>query len=203
MDKQRWESLCTRMGVRPPATAFDELRTAYSEDHRHYHTAEHIDECLALFDDVRDEAVRPDAVEFAIWLHDIVYSTRKGDNEERSAEVATRWLVAGGADAADREAVEGLILASRHGAPPSKPDCRLLTDIDLHILGSEPERFDRYDADVRREYWWVPKPWYDRKRTEVLRSFLERTPLYQTARIRARFEKRARENLSRVVAGGA
>ena len=199
MERQRWERLCARLGVEIPATAFDELREAYSEDHRHYHTVEHIDECLALFDEVRGAAIRPDVIEFAIWLHDVVYSTRRGDNEKRSAKLASRWLAEGEAERGDIEAVQSLIMATEHSASPRAGDCQLLADIDLHILGAEPERFDRYDADVRREYWWVPKPLYNRRRADLLASFLEREPLYQTPLLRERYEERARRNLVRVI----
>jgi predicted metal-dependent HD superfamily phosphohydrolase len=53
-----------------------------------------------------------------------------------------------------------LVLASRHDAPPHGRDAALLVDIDLAILGSPPERFERYERGVRLEYGHVPEKAY-------------------------------------------
>ncbi len=200
MERERWDALCARLGAEALRDRFDTLVAAYGEDHRHYHTAEHIGECLALFDEVRSDARRPDAVEYALWVHDVVYSTRRSDNEDRSADVGCSWLADAGAASEDVEAVRAFVLATRHESPVSDPDGRLVVDIDLNVLGASPERFDRYDADVRKEYWWVPGPLYRRKRAEVLKAFLRETPLYQHPLIRERLERQARDNLARAVA---
>ena len=50
----------------------------------------------------------------------------------------------------------------------SSPDAQLLVDIDLSILGSPAERFERYDQDVRKEYAWVPGFRYQEARAQVL-----------------------------------
>ena len=67
------------------------------------------------------------------------------------------------------ERVADLILATKHAAVPTDADARLVVDIDLSILGSAEERFDRYERDVRREYRWVPGFIYRRKRAEAFR----------------------------------
>jgi predicted metal-dependent HD superfamily phosphohydrolase len=72
-------------------------------------------------------------------------------------------------------------MATRHDAPVHDEDAALLVDIDLAILGSPLQRFERYDEDIRKEYRWVPGFVYRRKRAEVLRQFLARQSLYHTA----------------------
>jgi predicted metal-dependent HD superfamily phosphohydrolase len=188
------EELRTRFeGVWPGGDArrlFDELAARYAEPHRHYHTLRHIDDCLREADAVP----HGDAVELALWFHDAIYDTQSHDNEERSAEWASRELAAAGVDGAH---VAALILATKHNAIPDSPDAALVVDADLSILGSDPARFDEYERDVRAEYAWVPEAIFKRERAKVLRSFLDRPSIYTTAAFRARLESRARENLQR------
>jgi predicted metal-dependent HD superfamily phosphohydrolase len=89
-----------------------------------------------------------------------------------------------------------MILATKHAALAEDPDTRLLTDIDLAILGAPPARFADYERQIRQEYSWVPDVFFAAKRTEILRGFLARPRIYGTDFFRDRFEARARENLS-------
>lgn len=180
--------------------AFDELADGWSEPHRAYHTTEHLLACLATFDDVRHLAERPDEVEWALWFHDAIHRTRGGGSEEASADLSDGWLARGGAPDDVRERVRALILATKHDAEPPTPDAALLVDVDLAILGAEPEAYDRYEAQVRREYRWVPGPLFRRKRREILGSFLTRPRLYATDAMADRLEVRARVNLARAIA---
>ena len=66
MKQEHWRDLCGRMRCHSAAERFTELEQAHSEKHRRYHTAQHIAECLALFDTLRDLCEFPDEVEFAI-----------------------------------------------------------------------------------------------------------------------------------------
>jgi predicted metal-dependent HD superfamily phosphohydrolase len=78
-------------------------------------------------------------------------------------------------------------------------DAALFLDIDLSILGAVPERFAVYDAAIRREYEHVPDDLYRTGRRAVLKTFLERDPLYLTKTFAVRFEKQARANLAAAV----
>jgi predicted metal-dependent HD superfamily phosphohydrolase len=144
---------------------------------------------------VRDRLRRPAESELAVWLHDVVYDPRATDNEERSADLAEGLLVAGGVAAAVA-AVRALILATRHAAPPEEHDARYVVDADLAILGADPAAFDRYEAQVRREYAHVPDAEWRERRPRVLRRFLDRERIYQTPEF-ARLEAPARANLAR------
>ena len=90
-----------------------------------------------------------------------------------------------------------LILATVHDAQPVRREAQLVVDIDLAILGASEERFDEYEAEIRREYAWVPEELFRRERAELLRALLERLVLYNLDVFVLRFEQRARANLKR------
>lgn len=190
-----WQRAWAAMGARPPAGLLDTLLASYRQPQRHYHTQEHLQECLEHFGAARALALHPGEVELALWFHDAIYDPKGHDNEMRSADWARRELRAAGADAGVTERVHALVLATRHHAAPTGPDEQLLVDIDLAILGAPPERFAAYDAQVRQEYAWVPGWLYRRKRRAVLHDFLARGALYATDHFRDRLEQQARENL--------
>lgn len=195
---QRWAALWRDAGAAsPPPGELDALLGRYHEPHRHYHDLVHIGECLVLLDVHRSSARVPALVGICLWYHDAVYDPRGSDNEALSADLCTSAIAAAGA-AIDPAEARRLILATRHSgaAPDATADEALLLDIDLAILGADPERFAAYDAAIRREYDWVPEPLYRAKRAQILRSFLQREAIYATPAISAERESRARRNLS-------
>ena len=177
----------------------DELLAGYAEPQRHYHTQQHLEECLALLEQVRDLAEHPEEVEMALWFHDAIYDVKGSGNEERSAEWAHRALVAAGVTPKAAERVRQLVLVTRHDGVPGNVDEQVLVDIDLAILGAERPRFDEYERQIRDEYAFVPGFLFRRKRRQILRTFLDRPVLYSTAMLRERLEARARENLRRAI----
>lgn len=194
-----WASTWSDLGLQPPAGLLEQLIQAYEEPQRHYHSLQHLRECLAHFEQARHLAHQPGEVVIALWFHDAIYDVRGKDNERRSADWAIRVLASCQANQAMLDRVERLIMATRHDATPSDADEQLLVDIDLAILGATPERFAEYDAQVRAEYAWVPGFVYRMKRHSVLKAFLARSRLYGTDHFRARYEAQARRNLAAVL----
>ena len=92
-----------------------------------------------------------------------------------------------------------LVRLTDHRAPPPDAAGRLLSDIDLSILGRLPDEFDAYDAAIRAEYAWVPDEAYRIERRKILSALLAREPLYGTEPIRRRYEAAARVNLRRAI----
>lgn len=173
-----------------------QLLAAWSEPQRHYHTLQHLGECLAHFDAAQALAPHPGEVCLALWFHDAVYAPTRHDNEQRSADWARESVLQAGGATAAADRVHALVMATRHDAAPSDADAQLLVDIDLAILGAPRERFDEYEQQVGLEYAHVPAA--DRRvgRSRVLRGFLERPAIYSTPFFRARLEAAARENLA-------
>lgn len=201
--EQRWQRLWNELGIPAPAGLFTALLNAYSEPQRHYHTLQHLDECLAHFDALRQLAEHPAEIELALWFHDGVYDVHARDNEARSAEWADNALLAAGLAPDACERVHALIMATCHDALPTTLDAQLLTDIDLAILGAGPARFAEYEAQIRAEYAHVPQALFIEKRRQILQGFLDREHIFQTQPCRARFEAAAGRNLDHAIAGSA
>ena len=179
-----------------------DLLSRYREPQRHYHTLEHIHACLgelARVSDLDDGERR--ILEYAIWWHDAVYDPQRPDNEEASAELARHALRERGEEPAVIDEVVRLVRLTQGHAPEAGDRLGgLMTSIDLSILGSAPEAYDRYAAQVREEYAFVPEPLYRSGRAAILRRFLQRPVIYPDAGFADRYERRARSNLSREIA---
>lgn len=178
------------------------LLAAWSEPHRRYHTPQHLQECLRLFDAARHLAVRPAEVEIALWFHDAVYDTARADNERRSADWARTAGACGGVAPDVVARIESLVMVTRHSGVPADADEQLLVDIDLAILGASEARFAEYGQQIRDEYAHVPEALFRDKRRAILTAFLARDRLYGTRHFHDRLEAAARANLARA-AGGA
>lgn len=172
----------------------------YSEPHRAYHTLQHLEECFALFP--AGLAEHPGEVLLALWFHDAIYDPKRDDNEQTSADWGAEGLAAAGARGQVIARFRQLVLATRHEAQPGSADARLLVDIDLAILGAERQRFDEYEAQVRKEYAHVPDIFLRMARARILKEFLARPSIYSTTTFKQRFEAQARANLSRSLRGG-
>lgn len=150
---------------------------------------------------MRERIRRPDEVEAAIWFHDAIYDPHASDNEERSADLADRLLGRAGVPTEYLAEIRRLVLATGHrGARDPQDDAAVMTDIDLAIFGSDPERFDEYERDIRREYAFVPEDQFRRRRAEILESFTARRSVYATPWFTSRYELKARANLGRSIA---
>jgi len=199
LGRDRWRSAWQELGARGAEALHAELLVRYAEPHRVYHTQQHLTECLALFDDVRSNAERPAEIEIALWFHDAIYDVHRHDNEAQSAGWARKALLQAGAVAEVADRVAALVLATRHSVAPQTADEQLLVDIDLAILAAAPARFAEYEAQIRREYAFVPELVFKEKRVAILAGFLARPALYATQAMRHRFEATARRNVSAAI----
>lgn len=178
------------------------LEAAYAEPHRRYHSRAHIEACLGLLSE-QTGLSGPDRrlLTCAIWWHDAVYDPTRSDNEEASAAMARRDLLAMGEPGPVAEEVARLILlTSGHTVPASDRLGALLVSIDLAVLGGEPADYAAYAAGVRQEYAHVPEPAFRAGRARVMQHFLNAGAIYPEPAFRARLEARARANIAREIA---
>lgn len=196
----RWQATWRELGAAPPPGMMDDLLARYAEPQRHYHSVQHLEECLRGLDAVRQHARKPAEIELGLWFHDAVYDVHAHDNEAASAALARAAID----DAVLAERIAALVMATRHDASltDDDADALLLVDVDLAILGAPATRFAEYERQVRAEYAFVPEALFALKRAQVMREFALRDPLYRTPAMRERLEAQARANLARYLADG-
>lgn len=205
MDPGRWlDTLRAASPVALPDPLWRDLAQAYTAPGRHYHTLEHLVELAGWYRAVGEGPGwrAPRAVWLALLFHDVVYGAAapRGRNEAESAAALLAALP--GEDAAAR--LIGLTATHGAGGDVEDPDAAHFLDADLAILGAEPDRFARYEAQVEAEYApAVGVEAYRAGRRAFLAAMAATPRLYRTPFFRERLEGRARENLARALAGPA
>ena len=111
---------------------FQVLQERYSEKSRFYHNFSHVQALLKLFEAFENKTQDPPAVKFSIWFHDVVYDSKRNDNEVESAKLASEMLYTLNVNAKTIEFVKDLILATKyHGGRNLSYDAKLFLDMDL------------------------------------------------------------------------
>ncbi|MGV0744032.1 HD domain-containing protein [Mycolicibacterium sp. XJ870] len=176
----------------------EDLLARWSESHRKHHNVAHLHEMLDAIGSLADEGVQFDreAVELAAWFHDAIYEIGRDDNEERSAQLALDLL----SGSPLRDEVARLVrLTKTHRVEDGDVNAAVLSDADLSVLGSEPERYRQYAAAVREEYADIPDDMFKPARAQVLTTLMEGR-LYYTEPGQRRWEETARRNLTAEIA---
>jgi|GEM_PF-156281 len=203
--KARWDAMWQSLGAEPLLrdSTFRALEKAYSEG-RHYHTLEHVLWGLRRIDEINEAepCLALAEVQCAMFFHDAVMSFdgTSGNDELNSAAFAVLKLLAAGTGAFRANRIAELIRATAHTAEPTGHDDRVLVDADLSMLGADPERFDRYEAQVRKEWAAFDDEQFRAGRADVLRRFLAMPRIFHTDYGHAKWEAKARANLERSLA---
>lgn len=201
VDKQRFLSLWSRCqtGDRARVGADDvykEVKNYYSMPGRYYHTPKHIEHCLTQFDLASDQLENADAVEIAIWFHDLVFEANADDNELQSAcrfvELANDSM-----DAEFKTTVYDLVMATAPPRIPKTTDQQFMLDIDLSSFGLPWEDMLRDSIAVRQESPQLSDAEFFPGQRAFLESLVKREHFYFTEFFRSRIEETARSNINR------
>ena len=191
--QQVWQTLTPNQAM-PDLQA---VLNAYAEPQRHYHTVQHLQECLQWWQRCQEQMQIPAEVALALFYHDIVYDPKRSDNELQSANTMLAHLQPHlPSDSTER--IYRWILATAHHsspAPPTDDDVKWVLDIDLGILSADAERFQEYERQIRMEYRHVPQLIYRYKRRQLLRAFAQSERLYRTDYFHTHLERPAKANL--------
>ncbi|MBD0414983.1 HD domain-containing protein [Oryzicola mucosus] len=179
-----------------------ELEVLYRAPDRHYHGTAHVEALLGLAKTHAGLLSDPEAVEAAIWFHDAIYDSTAKDNEASSAALAVERLTERTDPARLARIVAMIEATATHrlpalDTPEATSDAAYFLDMDLAVLGAEPDAFDAYEDGVRREYAWVDDASWRTGRAAVLKNFLDRPHLFHTPTFRENFEDAARANIHR------
>ena len=200
MDTSRFDSLWLRAGGTSDSAMviINILTDHYGESHRYYHTAGHIERCLRTYDQATLKLGANDAVEMALWFHDLVHLPGRADNEARSAE-QFRSLSNGQLTTQFMDTVERLIRSTQHLTLSENPDERFVSDVDLSGLAKP---WDAFIADthlVRQEHEAIDNATFQAGQHHFFNLLLDRPHLYGTSWFRARGETTARKNIKRLL----
>jgi predicted metal-dependent HD superfamily phosphohydrolase len=161
----------------------------------------------------RPRMQRPDEVELALWFHDAVRDPWRVDNEARSARFAQDRLTALGLAGERAARVAALVRATAHRGPGHAPEDAALfaadgplcdardwvLDLDLAPLAAAPEVFDRLEADLKREYFWIRRARWAAGRGAAIERLLAQPRLFRQEALGRRLEGPARANLQRAL----
>ena len=189
-----------------PAGLIEALKVRYAEPQRHYHTWAHIEALLGHFRRWESHFHRPEPVLWALYWHDAVYNPRASDNEEQSARLLEREA-AGHLPPEDIAFAAQIIRATAgHRVPegltgPDADDLALFLDLDLSSFALPEPAFAQMQHDIRAEFDFVPDDMFRTARKAILKDFLGRERLYLTDLAHAEWDRSARANLARSIAG--
>jgi len=168
---------------------------SYCESQRHYHTLQHIAECLDSLSEYASIANHYDEVCIALWMHDLVYNPRAKNNELQSAQKSTALMQEAGISQKSCEQVYQHIMATvTHRNVENKDSC-LVMAIDMLILAAKMPRLLEYETQIRQEYSHVPSIIYRYKRKAVLKGFLKQESIFYVPEISRSYEQKARDNI--------
>lgn len=191
----------------PDRAFFDELRAAapvvldeavwarvvaaYTEPQRRYHGLEHLAEMSRAWRGVAAGPGwrAPRSSFLALLFHDLVYDPRATDNEARSAAALRESF----GDEAAARMVEAT--AAHAEAAPGDDDLAHLLDCDLAILGADPARFARYEAQVAEEYAFLPAEAWRAGRGAFLDKMIASPRIFRSRLFHDRLDAAARRNL--------
>lgn len=155
---------------------FEQLRSRFviNSGQYHYHNLKHILRMVDLcnrFYAPHVDGVHAEAMQIAIWFHDIVYLPKEAGNEEQSAKLAQQFYP----HHAMIDAIYRAIVATKSHEAEHDFD-QWLIDFDLEILSACPTEYREYATGIRKEYIHVPEEVYrDVRANKVLGHFLAAT----------------------------
>jgi predicted metal-dependent HD superfamily phosphohydrolase len=192
-----WQELAGRYTTKQQLifNRWRDLLELYYSPGRYYHTLDHIQYLLELAEQHKESVSRYDELLFAIFYHDVIYDVNSSRNEEKSAQHAILSLEDFNLSRQQLDFISEAILATQKHEKHPDPTINFLLDIDLAILGSDPETYDTYRHQIRREYSVYPDLLYKPGRKRVLQHFLKQPRIYKTEIFYRQLEEAARRNL--------
>ena len=182
------------------ASAFGRVRAAYDTPGRHYHTWQHVLDCITHLRAASCE--NPRVVFLALLFHDAVYVAGRVDNEKLSARMAHDALSGlSSISPPELAEIERLIIVTKdHHARLgiAAHDEATLLDIDLSILAAPRDRYAQYAKQIHDE--WVPLVTADTLfrlgRVKFLRGMLASPHVYLSSSAQERWDGIARDNMA-------
>lgn len=196
-------------GVKPEESgaAATALLTRYTEPWRKHHNLDHLVYMAEFLDENSESLQRPTEVFIAVIGHDAMYvpslyqpGIQPGINEALSGILTQEQYAPFLGQATLQKINRNILSIIDHAYGGSDTDQAFILDADMGILGSSPEVFDEYDANIQKEFNFIEPSAYRAARLAVLKTFASSESLFITDAARLQFGNRAKENLERTIA---
>jgi predicted metal-dependent HD superfamily phosphohydrolase len=173
----------------------DLVRPYYMAAHRHYHDTRHIEDMFFSYVEFfGDEMTQAELL--AIMYHDIVYLPWDSNNEFNSVKMLELhhkfYFPKVKQDLIDTASL--IIMDTKHKGQINEFSKRVV-DLDMMILGSEPLKYSEYGHNIRKEYFGFSDEVYRGGRKWFLETLLKQERIYETPKMYALFELKARKNI--------
>lgn len=174
---------------------WNEVASHYIKKHRYYHNLDHLEDLYVQLEFVKDKIQNWRVILFTLFYHDIIYKVAKTNNEEKSAELASKRMDEIGVHAHEIAWCKEQIIATKYHKKQIDTDTNYFIDADLSILGKEPTEYKSYCLKVRKEYAMYPDFIYKKGRKKVVQYFRSMNKIFKTDAFFSQYEKQARLNL--------
>lgn len=159
--QEKWYNLCKHFtqDANKIEQAWRIIFSAYHEAHRAYHTLDHIAELTQRIEECSDKIKDKFTLLFTAFYHDIVYIPGSNVNEKESSMIAVEGMKELQVPIEIANDTKKLILHTKshaHVDASVTPDMLLFLDMDLAIIGAEPDRYEQYRVSVRKEFNATP-----------------------------------------------
>ncbi|MDX1685738.1 MAG: hypothetical protein R3275_10920 [Saprospiraceae bacterium] len=178
---------------------WEEIVAYYSRPDRHYHNLSHLEYLLGWYEKLRNKLTDPEAFIFAIFYHDIIYDVCRDDNEDRSADLAEKRMTQLNVPQSTIDLCRDHIMATQGHLPTSDPDTNYFIDIDISVLGEDPELFLKYSQQIRLEHSHRDDEEFWKARKVFFESYLNRDHIFATEEFRKSHEDQARRNMKKMM----
>ena len=178
----------------------NEITSKYGDKSRGYHGTNHITSMLKNIEEFLQNSKEAnklkniDEFKFAVFMHDFINGEK--DDVKKSAENAEKILkeIDGNYDTAY---IKELITATDYSVSRRDLtfDQRLMRDLDLSILGENPDKYKEYSKQIREQYSQYSDEEFGKARKDLLLSFAQTPVIYNTEYFRRKYENQARVNL--------
>lgn len=174
---------------------WNEVEINYRDAGRYYHDLSHIKNMYNALLEAKELVEDWDIMLFSLFYHDIIYQTRRTDNESESALLAAKRLNEINIAKKRIERCSVHILATKGHTKSADNDTNIFIDADLSILGAENQIYQRYIKDIRSEYFIYADKEYSYGRRKALNHFLKMERIFKTQPFFDKYEDQARKNI--------
>lgn len=191
-----WRRCLLDSAIDESSVIHQQLIVSYSEPQRFYHTLVHIGHCLSLFDKIKTRLQNPEALELAIWYHDVVYMPGAKDNEQLSADLFMTTTKGFFSDSLRNMVYQHIMATVHDGSEVKNTDTDYMLDIDLSSFGRPWPEFIRDSDNLRLEMQSMPEDEYYQKQATFQNNLFARARFFRSNYFYERYESQARQNRS-------